>query len=47
VSSFFISAETINGLQAAGVVAIIVAIYLVGRADRQKPKLALASETRA
>jgi drug/metabolite transporter (DMT)-like permease len=38
VSSFFISGETVNSVQAAGVAAIIVAIYLVGQSDRSKPK---------
>ena len=37
VSSYFISGETISVLQLAGVIAIIVAIYLVGQSD--KPKL--------
>lgn len=39
LSSYFISGETIDTLEAAGVAAIILAIYLVGRSDR--PKLAV------
>jgi probable blue pigment (indigoidine) exporter len=39
VSSFFISGETIDAIQAGGVAAIIVAIYLVGQSDRSKPKV--------
>ena len=40
VSAFFISGEATNALQAAGVAAIIVAIYLVGQlTDRSEWKL--------
>lgn len=42
VSAYLISAETIDALQAAGVVAIIVAIYLVGQSDKPKQYAAAA-----
>jgi drug/metabolite transporter (DMT)-like permease len=42
VSSYFISGETIDVLQAVGVGAIIVAIYLVGQSDRSKRKESLS-----
>lgn len=37
VSSYFISGETVTPIQAAGVAAIIIAIYLVGKSDRSSP----------